>query len=224
MRNLQEITLRELLPPSIINDPNVQAMAASITAEMAKTTSYIPGLAIIHRLRNRQIDDPALLDILAWQLHVDFYEPDLPLPVKQELVASSLDWHTRKGTKSVVEELVTAAFGEAIVEESFEYGGLPYHFRASTERINNTEETIHNLIAAIHTVKNVRSALDYIELVNRKDADFYAAIGQIEEATIAVGLGDPIDTDDRPIIADVYIGVLPEFDFDIMVEAGPIPE
>jgi len=154
------------LPPSISFDPDVLAAAEAIDAELRQTTGFIPNAAIIRRLRNKEITDPALLDILAWGLHVDFYDSAFPTEVKQELVAKSLDWHTRKGTPSAVEEVVAAAFNDAEVSEWFEYGGRPYRFKISINNAGNKEDIsrarIQSIIDAVKSMKNTRSWLESI--------------------------------------------------------------
>jgi hypothetical protein len=81
----------------------------------------------------------------------------MPVGVKRDLVLKSLDWHFRKGTPSVVEDIVSTVFSKAIVEEWFEYDGLPYRFRVATEESMPDTETRSNLIRAINSVKNTRS-------------------------------------------------------------------
>jgi len=221
MTNLQTISLTEIMAGMsrlMVQDPDIQAMCATIDAALQKTTAFIPNAAIMHNLRHDKIDpndavlDGSLLvDLLAWQFHVDFYDPALPFDIRRELTANSLPWHMKKGTPGVVEEIVTAVFEDAVIDEWFEYGGMPYRFRISTEITNFTADVLNNLIIAIFTVKNTRSWIDYIDIVNRSNANWYAAMGVIEESTIYVTLGDQLDTNDRPIIADVYAGVLPDF-------------
>ncbi|GHU78843.1 hypothetical protein AGMMS49992_30150 [Clostridia bacterium] len=71
MRDLQTITLRELLPPSIASDPDILAAADAIDAELAKATALIPGVSLVPRIR--EITDSAIIDLMAWGFHVDFY-------------------------------------------------------------------------------------------------------------------------------------------------------
>jgi phage tail P2-like protein len=110
--------------------------------------------------------DAVLIDLLAWQFHVDFYDPKMQVEVKRDLVLKSLDWHFRKGTPSVVEDIVSTVFSKAIVQEWFEYGGLPYRFRVATAETMPDSETRSNLIRAINSVKNTRSFFDtFLQLV-----------------------------------------------------------
>jgi len=64
---------------------------------------------------------------------------------------------------------VSTVFSRAKIEEWFEYGGLPYRFRVSTEEQMPDEETVRKLIRAINSVKNTRSFLDTLTQMN----DFY---------------------------------------------------
>jgi len=177
MRELQHITLRELLPPSISHDPDILAAADAVDAELNKTTHYIEDVAIIKRLRNREIKDPLLLDFLAWGFHVDFYNPDFPIEIKQELVAKSLDWHTRKGTPSAVEEIVTSAFEEADVAEWFTYGGKPYRFKLLLRDSVIEKESFFNIIQAVFEMKNTRSRFDGLRYERESQSRIY--FGQV---------------------------------------------
>ncbi len=207
MRDLQTITLRELHPPSIAGDPDILAMAEAVDAELCKATGRVPALAIILRLRlaweairaNPSISDaaigaiidPAIVDQKAWDWHVDFYEPDAPLVTRVRLVCKSLDWHTRKGTPSVVEEVVTAALSDAEVIEWFDYGGEPFFFRVSTEMPLSDEADIRRLVEAITSVKNTRSWLEFIEAVSVAWLRQYHAVGVALLDTVDVSLRPP---------------------------------
>jgi len=191
MRDLSTVTLREILPPSISHDLDVQAQAAAIDAELRKITQYIPNVSILPRIR--EITDSAVIDLLAWQFHVDFYDPELPLETRRELVAKSLDWHTRKGTPSVVEEVVTAVFADAVISEWFDYGGRPFYFKISTELTNVGGDAIAMLVAAIFAVKNTRSWLEAIEILRRGQFKIFAGFGVLQQVTvhIAADFGQP---------------------------------
>jgi len=191
VRKIYDISLRELLAPSIAHDPDIQAAADAVDSELKKTSGYIPDVAIIKRLRAREIDEPLLLDFLAWGLHVDFYDPELPIEIKQELVAKSLDWHTRKGTPSVVEEIVTKVISDAEVREWFDYGGMPYRFKVGTDTDELSVSMLTTLIDAIFSVKNTRSWMEAIELLKKGLGQFFVGAGIVQNIKTAV----PVDYD-----------------------------
>lgn len=91
-----------------------------------------------------------IVDYLARQYHVDFYQADLSLDAKRKLVKNSIIWHRHKGTKWAVEQVVSTVFEHpAHVEEWFEYGGDPYKFKITASGFEN----IQQLVSAIKTVK-----------------------------------------------------------------------
>jgi phage tail P2-like protein len=160
--DLSDISIIKLLPPNLARDENVRMMCEAFDQELRRIIADIPDIAIIPNLVRKQITDNLLLDLLAWQFHCDFYSTDFSIEKKQEIILKSLDWHTRKGTPSVVEEIVSTVFSRAEVQEWFDYGGLPYRFRIGTEEEMPDAETRQNLVRAIKSVKNTRSWLDQI--------------------------------------------------------------
>jgi P2-related tail formation protein len=68
------------------------------------------------------INDPTLVDILAWQFHVDFYDATRDLEFRKRLVQMSIQWHITKGTRALVEEVLNTYWpGGATLSEWFEY-------------------------------------------------------------------------------------------------------
>jgi phage tail P2-like protein len=68
------------------------------------------------------LTDETLIDILAWQFHVDFYDSTKDLEFRKRLVQISIIWHKTKGTVSLVEEVLNMYFpGGATLEEWFQY-------------------------------------------------------------------------------------------------------
>jgi len=170
--DLSDISIIKLLPPNLARDNKVRMMCEAFDEELRRIIADIPGIAIIPNLVLKKIVDNLLLDLLAWQFHCDFYSPDLPIEKKQELILKSLDWHTRKGTPSVVEEIVSTVFSRAEVQEWFNYEGLPYRFRISTEEELPDGAARESLYRAIDSVKNKRSWLEKITTLIHFEDEF----------------------------------------------------
>jgi phage tail P2-like protein len=160
--DLSDISILGLMPPNLAADKNIKMMAEAFDEALRGIIEKIPDVAMIPNLALNKLVNETLIDLLAWQFHVDFYEPGLPVEIKRELVLKSLDWHYRKGTPSVVEEIVSAVFSRAKIEEWYEYGGRPYRFRIATEEQPPDAEAAKKLMRAINSVKNTRSFLDNI--------------------------------------------------------------
>lgn len=157
--------------PESLNRENLRQVARLIDAKMYEINALSELVSIYPRIDELS---SALVNALAIQFHVDFYDTTLPLNKRRALVKNSVRWHLRKGTKGVVQELVQTVFDSGVVKEWFEYDGEPYHFRVdllSAPQISL--EDIDLVVRVINTVKNIRSWLD--ELGYRRDiaADRY---------------------------------------------------
>ena len=117
---LTTVSLLTLVPPNLQSDPQVIAAAEALDAELRLVTTAIDEALHLPRL---DVLAEEVLDLLAWQWHVDFYEADLPLDQKRALIRRSVAWHRHKGTPWAVEQVVSAVFNDAKVTEWFEYGG-----------------------------------------------------------------------------------------------------
>jgi phage tail P2-like protein len=171
--DLSNISIIPLLPPNLAKNKNVRSMCEAFDKELQRVIADIPGIEILPDLARKQITDNLLLDLLAWQFHCDFYSTDFTVEQKQEIILKSLDWHTRKGTPSVIEEVVSTVFARAEVKEWFEYGGLPYRFIIGINEETPTQETRDNLIRAIGSVKNARSFLEKIITILYHEDEFH---------------------------------------------------
>ena len=171
MRKLSDIVLQEIAPPSINRDKNVQAVCAVIDVEMRNLAQQTRLVLLLPRLDELPEE---LVDELAWQYHVDFYDYSADLTKKRNLVRQAIAWHKRKGTPAAVEEVCTAAFKTAKVFENWEYGGEPYHFqvRLIEEGIPN-QAVIDSLIRAINGTKNTRSWLDGLSFYREIQGTIY---------------------------------------------------
>lgn len=152
---------RSLLPSSIAGDASVRAAADSLDRELQAVTEAAEHCVLFARLDELPGD---VVDHLAWQLHVDFYDTSLPVATRRELVRSSFITHARKGTPWAVERLAASLLGNAAVREWDEYGGEPHRFRVETDAHLQPEE-FGGVIRAVTSVKNVRSWLDSFRVV-----------------------------------------------------------
>jgi len=170
MINIYNIDLLDILPESLKQDPQIQAMCAAITLQLQAVSN-----AIIECILLPRIDElpGEVLDLLAWRFHVDFYDASYPVETKRQLVKNSLAWHMRKGTPSAVEKLITAIFGDGEVQEWFEYGGQPYHFKVLTSNNAAITTDVQRFERAVQSVKNTRSVLEAVEITATDELNLY---------------------------------------------------
>lgn len=172
MIDMKSVSLLDIIPSNIKDDPSVAAAALAIDAELKGITDEIQKLSIFSRSDEWTEEET---DELAWQFHVDFYNPSLPIEQKRELVKNSIAWHRRKGTPSAVEELITTLFGEGKVEEWWEYGGQPYYFQVVTNNPEVTQEKAKEFYRAIDSVKRLTARLEKVIIRQTEDMPLYYA-------------------------------------------------
>ncbi len=112
-------------------DPDMIAAAKSVDSDFSIVVNDVKQCILLPRID--EIEDGNVLDLLAWQMHVDFYDTTLPVQIKQELIKNSNHLHKRKGTAGAVEKVAGIVFGRSWVTERFEYSGNPYYFKVNVE-------------------------------------------------------------------------------------------
>lgn len=172
MINLSSASLLDILPPNLSADPTIEAAAKALDAQRNIVLAAIDRLPLFSRL-NELTDEEA--NELAWQWHVDFYDPDLPLEQRRALVKSAYALHRRKGTKSAVEELIRTVFGDGQVQEWFEYGGEPGTFRILTTNTDATSSKAEQFLAALESVTRASAHLDEIQAIVSDEMSLYIA-------------------------------------------------
>nr|DAF00696.1 MAG TPA: tail protein [Caudoviricetes sp.] len=162
-KKLQHTSLLDILPPNLLRDKQIKAAAQALDAELQKITEATKEALLLPRIDELP---EAVIDLLAWQWHVDFYEPiGMDIETKRRLIKRSIAWHRIKGTPAAVEQVVSAAFDTSHVKEWFEYGGSPYHFKVVTEDVTTDKSVLARMRRAINAAKNARSWLETIEFI-----------------------------------------------------------
>lgn len=113
----KEYRIADRLPESLNRD-NMRELAEVIDEKMAEINRMSELVSIYPRIDELS---PNLIDALAIQLHIDFYDTKLPLNTRRALVENSVKWHMRKGTAAVVRELINTIWDSGIVREWYEY-------------------------------------------------------------------------------------------------------
>ena len=185
-RTIKDIIWSEIMPPAIQNDSQAKAISAAVTPQLQEISQAIEECLILSRLD--QLPE-AVVDLLAWQYHVDFYDEGVTLEQKCNLVRTSIDVHRHKGTPYAVQTVVSAILEHAKVEEWFEYGGEPYHFRVKliTGPISDAK-TIAKLTKAINMTKNERSWLDGVEFSRTLEEKIYIGSMSWMHKNVVIGL------------------------------------
>ncbi|WP_449602463.1 phage tail protein I [Paenibacillus sp. Marseille-Q9583] len=170
MIDLKTISLRDILPPNLARDPAIAAAATALDFELQQTAILIERLDIFGRANEWTEEEVAEL---AWQFKPPYYDPDLPIEQRRELVRTAIPFYRRKGTPGAVEDLIALLFGEGRVEEWWEYGGDPYHFRVLTNNADVTTTRAHEFIRAVDAVKRLSAVLDSVTITQSEPLQLY---------------------------------------------------
>ncbi len=160
------------LPEVLQNDENMMALASAIADLLTLRKEEIGGLSIYPQLESLPED---LLDILAYDFKVDWYDYDYSEEEKRKTLADSFSVHRRLGTPYAVLAAISAIYPGTTLQEWFEYGGDPYHFKLLIDATNDeiTSAKHQRVLERIRIYKNARSVLDDVnysverELTNR---------------------------------------------------------
>ena len=162
---LTEISLLALQTAFMQRDLTTKGFCAGLNGELqdlATKTYNILMFQALNTVGDTEFGNE-LVDELAWQFHVDYYDKNADFEVKRNLVKQSIRIHQKKGTPQAVIDLLNTAFPtDTLLLEWFDYGGKPYHFKVVTSSLDDIDKDA--FIKALNTVKNARSYLDGIDV------------------------------------------------------------
>ncbi len=158
MSEISKEAVLRLLPSVLRNDEGMNALA-QIPAEDVEGLLELCGYAGIF---NRIDELPEeLLDILAVDLKVDWYEYDKSVEVKRNQIASSWYIHRKLGTVGAVKKALSDIWPPSSVYEWYEYGGDPYKFRIVLDAEGSYGDVyLDEAVRAVNYYKPARSHID----------------------------------------------------------------
>lgn len=154
--------LMRLYPMALSKDAGWLALGEGMSEALADHAAGLEEIGLYDRI-DRLAE--TVLDILARDLKVDWYDANYSLEEKRATIRGCFRVHRMKGTKAAVEEGLRAVYPDTVVKRWFEYGGEPYHFRLL---INSTFERVdkvkHEMVMErLEFYKSLRDVLDEIE-------------------------------------------------------------
>lgn len=167
---LTDIDLLRLLPQFMREDKNAQAFAYAVNSQIISVSQSIEHARLYSRIDSLS---EAVLDELAWQFNIAEYSNDYDISIKRELIKGCMVQHYTRGTVYSVENVVKRIFGDASIEEWFEYGGSPYHFKIHTSNVEATDEMVQELVRIVKETQNVRSYLEEVVIEIIQSMDLY---------------------------------------------------
>lgn len=200
MNSLQDYSILDLLPISLKKDPFIIALAEAIEIQLNEAYQDAMKLTNFNDVDN--LPEP-LLDYLAYQRHVDFYENDLSIDQKRKLIKNATMWHRKKGTPWAVEEVVSVVFNNAEAKEWFDYEGKPFFFRVETDDTLKQSTDLDRLVKMIDATKNKRSHLENVTIKRTKEGTVFTGgvITEYKQITL-----NPIEFKMPDLYQELYSG------------------
>lgn len=176
MIKLYDGQITDLLPEKIAKDVETRCLSYAIQQEhqrLLRLADRTRTLAVIDELPEK------ILDVLAVELRTPYYQEDMDVETKRNIIKRTLLWHTKAGTPSAVAELIEIVFGEGDVVEWFNFDEPPYT-PGTFDIITNarmTEEIATYFLSIIQRVKNTRSHIRRILIERGIEMDERVAVG-----------------------------------------------
>lgn len=148
MSKIKDADFLTTFPPALRQDESMLALGRLIAEELHVTAGETKKNIIYANIEELS---ETWLDVLAYDLHVDWYDYDYPIEAKRAIIRDSVRVHQKLGTKAAVEMALGGIHPQSEIEEWFDYDGEPFCFRI-----------------VLDTTKS-RVAADYDEIVRTVD-------------------------------------------------------
>ena len=156
---LSDIEFIRLLPQFMRDDAAVKGLSSAVDVIIPGIAASVATLSTWDQIDNLS---EAELDALAWELNILWYDHGADIAVKRELVKNSDAVYKHLGTKWAVENVIETYFGEGKIEEWFEYGGQPGHFRVNSSNPSISQERFTDFLNVLNKVKRASAKLDEV--------------------------------------------------------------
>lgn len=177
--------LTDILPMAMKQDIETQCISYALqqqTKKIMQLADKTRTVAVIDELPEN------ILDVLAVELRTPYYQEGMDIDTKRSIIKKTLLWHTKAGTPSAVEELITIVFGDGGVVEWFDYDEPPYT-PGTFDIVTNarlTEEIADYFLSIIQRVKNTRSHIRRVLIERNMDMTEHVASGMVSQPNVNV--------------------------------------
>ncbi len=181
-------TMLAQLPHVLAEDRRLYALATAIATTLSARIDELKLLKIYPRIDEMS---EAVLDLLAHDFSVEWWDTDWPLERKRQSLKESWRIHRILGTPAAVDLAVQAAFGAGEVQEWIEYGGLPHHFRVAGLSTTMAQTGYAKFLRLLCVVKRESSVLDSVVMSTQAEHHLFDGVGMMKCRHIKIGCNAP---------------------------------
>ena len=212
MQDIYTLSLNDIAPSSITQDAQVSSLITALDPELQQVSQ-----ATIEPLIFARIDElpENVLDILALQLHVDFYDIALTPSMKREAVKNSILWHMHKGTQWAIMEALRQIDISAEFVPWWQDNSQPYTFKLKVKvigdfyRTQGKDKLIATIRRTVEESKSTRSLLSGLEtrMEFREDLGLYVGTSQLLSGNRRISLAPPTPPETTTIYTALSSGL-----------------
>lgn len=195
MINILDVKLSDLLPSSF-DTVEIKALNNVVTFSLFFLQKYIDNANFTVNIDNVS---EKIIDYLACEYRTPYYDEALDLKTKRNLVKSTMLTYQKIGTTNIIKEYLNTLNEETDVAEWYDYDGQPYNFKIFLNISENREvdeKLLTDIKNKIEKIKNVRSSLEAIEILNSSNYDKKLSCSIAAGVQIETNIGTAMINDD----------------------------
>lgn len=166
--------------------PRIQALSYAMQQAMKLVKNYADRSRCYAAVDELSED---ILDYFAVEMRSMYYDQNLPIEKKREIIKNTINWYTYAGTPAAVSEMVNVIFGTGRVVEWFDFEDpeemIPGTFDIVTDA-KFSKDIIEQFNKIIKKSKNARSHLRKVIIEHINDANFFVAGRSILHEKISI--------------------------------------
>jgi P2-related tail formation protein len=165
---LEQINLLSLQTSSMKTDQTTAALCEALTPHFNRidVSKCIIALSIDSM-------SSSMLDELAVERNIFWYDPSVEIEIKRNIIKNCDKVFRFLGTNYAIEQVINDYFGDGEIEEWYEYGGEPYHFKVITSNTSVTGEKANQFNGAVSKVKRLSTRLEEVLINMVANLDIY---------------------------------------------------
>lgn len=195
MINILDVKLSDLLPSSF-DTVEIKALNNVVAFSLYLMQKYINNANFTVNIDNVS---EKIIDYLACEYRTPYYDEALDLKTKRNLVKSTMLTYQKIGTTNIIKEYLNTLNEETDVAEWYDYDGQPYNFKIFLNISENREvdeKLLTDIKNKIEKIKNVRSSLEAIEILNSSNYEKKLSCSIAAGVQIESNIGTAMINDD----------------------------
>lgn len=166
--------------------PRIQALSYAMQQAMKLVKNYADRSRCYAAVDELSED---ILDYFAVEMRSMYYDQNLPIEKKREIIKNTINWYTYAGTPAAVSEMVNVIFGTGRVVEWFDFEDPEEMIPGTFDIVTDAEfskDIIEQFNKIIKKSKNARSHLRKVIIEHINDANFFVAGRSILHEKISI--------------------------------------